>query len=165
MNNKGIEMIKEFEGLRLQAYKPVATEKYWTIGYGHYGPEITEGMTITKEEADKLFEQDIRNFCLTVEKNVPATLPRDSVDALISFCYNVGSGNFLRSTLLKVIKADKNNLPKIEKEWNKWVYSGKTVLKGLQRRRKKEFQLYREGILGQYSKQECYDLGRSQGQI
>ena len=164
MTQQGIDLIKSFEGLRLKAYKPVPTEKYFTIGYGHYGPDITEGMEITKEEAEKLFKDDIEKFeHQVVRPLIPVTLPTLSIDALVSICYNIGGGNFSRSTLLKVVKADKNNLPEIEKQFNRWIYSGKTILKGLQRRRAAEYKLYEQGILGQYSKKECYDMGVEHG--
>lgn len=160
MTNKGIEILKEFEGLRLKAYKPVATEKYFTIGYGHCGSDVTEGMEITKEEAEDLLRLDINTFeNQVVRPLIPVTLPPEAIDALVCLAYNIGGGNFSRSTLLKVIKADKNNMPEIEKQWNKWVYSGKTILKGLQKRRKKEFALYKAAVLAQYTKVECYDMG------
>lgn len=164
MTQQGIDLIKEFERLRLKAYKPVATEKYFTIGYGHYGPDVTEDMEITKEEAEKLFKNDIEKFeHQVVRPLLPVTLPPLAIDALVSLCYNIGGGNFSRSTLLKVVKADKNNLPEIEKQFNRWIYSGNTILKGLQRRRKAEFELYQQGILGQYTKKECYEIGVEHG--
>ena len=58
----GLALIKQFEGCRLTAYKPVSTEKYWTIGWGHYGPEVEEGQTITQAEADQLLLADCRQF-------------------------------------------------------------------------------------------------------
>lgn len=160
MTNKGIELLKEFEGLRLKAYKPVATEKYFTIGYGHYGPDVTEGMEITKEEAERLLKLDVETFeYQVVRPMIPVTLPTEAIDALVLLAYNIGGGNFSRSTLLKRIKEDKNNMPEIEKQWNRWVYSGKTVLPGLVKRRKKEFAMYKTAVLAQYTKVECYDMG------
>ena len=55
-SDNGVALIKTFEGCRLTAYKPVSTEKYYTIGYGHYGPDVKEGMTITQAQAEKLRE-------------------------------------------------------------------------------------------------------------
>ena len=164
MTQEGINLIKGFEGLRLKAYKPVPTEKYFTIGYGHYGPDVEEGMEITKEVAEQLFKNDIEKFEHQVVRPIlPVTLPPLAVDALVSLAYNIGSGNFVKSTLLKVVKDDKNNLPEIEKQFNRWIYSGKTILNGLQRRRKAEFELYQQGILGQYTKKECYEIGVEHG--
>ena len=54
----GLALIKRFEGCRLTAYKPVSTEKYWTIGWGHYGPDVREGQVITQTQADALLISD-----------------------------------------------------------------------------------------------------------
>ena len=56
----GREKIESFEGCVLKAYKARPAEKYWTIGYGHYGPDVKEGDVITKERADELFKQDLK---------------------------------------------------------------------------------------------------------
>ena len=61
-SNKGIELIKSFEGIRLVAYKAVPTEKYWTIGYGHYGADVTSGMAITVEQATELLRNDLKKL-------------------------------------------------------------------------------------------------------
>ena len=53
ISSKGLNLIKKYEGCRLTAYKPVATEKYWTIGYGHYGPDVRAGMKITQAQLSK----------------------------------------------------------------------------------------------------------------
>ena len=58
-SQNGLNLIKKYEGLRLTAYKPVKTEKYWTIGYGHYSKDVTEGMTITEAQAEELLKQDL----------------------------------------------------------------------------------------------------------
>jgi len=63
--------------------------------------------------------------------------------------------------LLKRIKEDVKGFEAIEKEWNRWVYAGKKVLPGLVKRRKDEFHLYKSAVLNQYTKVECYDLGRA----
>ena len=55
-------LIKYWEGAQLKAYKAHPSEEYWTIGYGHYGPDVYEGMEITAEQADAYFEQDIAQF-------------------------------------------------------------------------------------------------------
>ena len=96
-SQKGIDLIKIFEGLRLTAYKPVSTEKYWTIGYGHYGPDVFKNMTITKERAEDLLKQDLKKFEAVVDKL--SNLTQNQFDALVSICYNIGTTNFLKSTL------------------------------------------------------------------
>ena len=85
----GLALIKRFEGCRLKAYKPVPTEKYWTIGWGHYGPDVREGDRITQAEADAMLAADCQRFADAVDN--PAFCPLTSQlnanqrDALISF--------------------------------------------------------------------------------
>ena len=71
----GLALIKEFEGCRLEAYKPVSTEVYWTIGWGHYGPDVKEGQTITQAEADAMLAADCQKFADAVDdpRNCPLT--------------------------------------------------------------------------------------------
>ena len=93
----GIDLIKEFEGCRLTAYKPVAAEPYWTIGYGHYGPDVKAGMTITEAQAEAYLREDLRQAEQSVNSSyycpVTAQLNQNQFDALVSFTYNCGSGN------------------------------------------------------------------------
>ena len=92
----GLLLIKNFEGCRLKAYKPVPTEKYWTIGWGHYGPDVQEGQTITQAQADAMLAADCQRFADAVDN--PAFCPLTSQlnanqrDALISFTFNCGAG-------------------------------------------------------------------------
>lgn len=146
-SKRGIELIKSFEGLRLKAYKPVKTEKYWTIGYGHYGRDVVQNMTITEERAEELLRQDLMKFEHAVNRVVGvielkmATLKQCQFDALVSFCYNVGVANFESSTLRR--KVIWNNEDKsIRDEFMRWCYSGKVRLKGLEKRRKAEADMY-----------------------
>jgi len=92
----GLTLIKQFEGCRLKAYKPFAYEKFWTIGWGHYGADVAEGQTITQAQADALLVTDLKKY----EKYVldaaycpiTAKLTQNQFDALVSFTYNCGSG-------------------------------------------------------------------------
>lgn len=131
--------LKEYEGLRLKAYKCPAG--VWTIGYGHT-KDVRGGMTINKETADKLLEGDVMYF----EKHLSAEpyaeeLTQGQWDALISFLFNLGIGNYKRSTLRKRILEDvnHNDIPNQFRRWNK--ADGK-VLPGLVRRREWEAQMY-----------------------
>lgn len=146
-SKKGIELIKSFEGLRLKAYKPVKTEKYFTIGYGHYGRDVLQNMTITEERAEELLRQDLKKFEFAVNKAVAVVevklqkMKQCQYDALVSFCYNVGVANFESSTLRRKViwnTEDKS----IRDEFMRWVYAGKARLKGLERRRKAEADMY-----------------------
>ncbi len=130
-------IIKEFEGLRLKAYK--CPSGVWTIGYGHT-EGITAGISITEDQAEEFLRQDIE----TIETQINAlnlSLTQNQFDALVSFVFNLGIGNFRKSRLLSLIKADPYDNA-IMDEFLKWVYSGGRVLPGLQRRRLSEMKLY-----------------------
>lgn len=92
----GLALIQKFEGCRLKAYKPVKTEKYWTIGWGHYGPDVREGQTITQAEADAMLKEDCQRFADAVDNPaycpLTAQLNASQRDALISFTFNCGAG-------------------------------------------------------------------------
>lgn len=141
--NKGIPLIKRFEGLKLRAY--LCPAGLPTIGYGSTfyedGSKVKLGDVITIDRADKLLFNTVAEF----EKLVKAAIGRDVNDnqlgALTSFAFNVGMGNFRKSTLRKMVIANPNN-PAIRAEFQKWVKANNVVLKGLQARRNAESDLY-----------------------
>lgn len=139
----GLLLIKNFEGCRLKAYKPVATEKYWTIGWGHYGPDVKEGQTITQAEADALLVSDCQRFADAVDNTANCQLTNqlnaNQRDALISFTFNCGVG-CLR-TLCKG-----RSLPQICEAMARYNLSGGKPLAGLTRRRKAEQTLFNTPI-------------------
>ena len=132
----GIELIKRYEGLRLSAYKPVSTEKYWTIGYGHYGPDVARDMVITYAQAEAYLRADLDKF----ERAVSAlgNWSQNQFDALVSFSYNCGAGNVKKLCTGRTPQqiADAMLL------YNK---AGGKVLSGLTRRRKEERELFLSG--------------------
>ena len=130
-------MIRQFEGLRLTAYKCPAG--VCTIGYGHTSGVVL-GMVITKEQAEAFLRQDIAAV-ENVVKTECLNLRQCQFDALVSFVFNVGGGNFRRSTLLKKIKANPDD-NSIMDEFLRWVYAKGVVLPGLQKRRLAEMRLY-----------------------
>ena len=87
-SQKGINLIKEFEGCRLKAYKCPAG--VWTISYGHTS-NVRPNQSITREEAEKLLREDLRMYEHHVENTVKG-LNQNQFDALVSFTYNCGSG-------------------------------------------------------------------------
>lgn len=94
ISQRGIDLIKSFEGFRGKAYKALSTEKYYTIGYGHYGADVYEGMTITKEEAERLLRSDLvkyTGYVNTFLNTYNITVNQNQFDALTSFTYNVGN--------------------------------------------------------------------------
>lgn len=137
----GLDLIKSYETLQLTAYRALKTEKYLTIGYGHYGPDVKEGQTITKEEATKLLQQDVQTaeneLNQLIKQNV--LLTQNQFDALCSLVFNIGVGNFRKSTLRKKLL---NHIQSVDCEFMKWVYSGGHYVRGLYNRRKKEVELF-----------------------
>ena len=137
MTQQGLDLIKKYEGLRLEAYKCPAG--VWTIGYGHT-KGVVKGTKITKEEAEKLLQQDVSVFELQVINTV-GKLSDCKIDALVSFAYNVGIAAFRNSTLCRKVKANSDD-PAIRNEFMKWIYAGGKKLQGLERRRKEEAEMY-----------------------
>lgn len=136
-SNKGIELIKKHEGFRAKAYKCPADK--WTIGYGHT-LNVKSTDVITKEEGEYFLRQDVEHAEKEVNKH-NLNINQNQFDALVSFVFNLGVGNFSRSTLLRRIKADQNDIT-IKREFARWVYAGVKVLPGLVTRRKEEADLY-----------------------
>lgn len=134
----GINLIKQFEGCRLQAYKPVPTEKYYTIGYGHYGPDVAPGQIITQAQAEAFLLYDLARFEKAVN-NTGIKLNQNQFDALVSFTYNCGEGN-----LHKLIAG--RTLPQIADTLLSYNKGGGKVLKGLTRRREAERTLFLTGM-------------------
>lgn len=139
-SRKGIDLIKKFEGCRYKAYKALPSEKYYTIGYGHYGSDVTPGMTITPEDASNFLMRDLGKFELYVEKFVTLPLNQNQFDALVSFTYNCGPGNLQKLVLGRT-------LPQIADAFLLYNKAGGKVLKGLTRRREAERALFMgEGV-------------------
>lgn len=135
-----IEALKRFEGLRTKAYKAVKTEKYYTIGYGHYGPDVKSGAVITEKQAEELLRKDLAT-CEAFVNRLNVCRTQGQYDALVDFAFNCGTAALSRSTLLKKIR---RNAPETEilNEFRRWNKSGGRVLPGLVRRREWEAQRY-----------------------
>lgn len=130
---KGVSIVKQFEGCRLDAYKCPAG--IWTIGYGHTGKDVSPGMQIAQTEADRLLAADLVRF----EDGVNAlglTLTQGQFDALVSFAFNLGLSSLRKSTLLKKLKA--GDVAGAGEEFLKWTKAGGRVLTGLALRRAAE---------------------------
>ncbi|MDE6512796.1 MAG: lysozyme [Muribaculaceae bacterium] len=132
---KAIELIKEFEGLRLRAYKCVAG--VWTIGWGHTGG-VKAGTSISAGQAEELLRADVESVFRRLG------LSRFGVNrraALASFAFNVGVGAMLRSRLWRKVCANQAD-ESIADEFRRWKYAGGKVQQGLIHRREKELSLY-----------------------
>ena len=134
ISEKGINLIKKYEGLRLKAYKPVQTEQYWTIGYGHYGADVKQGMVISQGYAEKLLKQDLEKFENAVN-NLHKEWTQNQFDALTSFAYNCGAGN-----LKKLVQ--NRNTQQIADAMLLYNKGGGKVLAALVKRRKEERELF-----------------------
>lgn len=144
-SNKMVELVGKFEGERLTSYKCPAG--VWTIGFGTTkinGRPVTQGMTITHEQAINYLKADLRG-AENVVNALSVKLNQNQFDALVSFIYNCGSGNFKVSTMRNKILRDPNDAS-IKNEfikWNKATVKGvKTELPGLTRRRAAEAAWY-----------------------
>ena len=143
MSAAGLATVKEFEGLRLKAYKcPAAV---WTIGYGHTSaagnPIVTPEFVITKDEAEEILERDMVQYEDGVKKLVKVEITQGQFDALVDFAYNAGVGALQKSTLLKKVNAEK--FDEVPAEFMKWTKGGGKELPGLVRRRRAEVKLWR----------------------
>jgi lysozyme len=145
VSETGIELIKKFEGCVLKAYKCPAG--IWTIGYGHTSG-VKEGQTITKAQAKELLKQDLKQFEVGVNNLVNVPLNQNQFDALVSFCYNLGTGNLKNSTLLKLLnRGDYNGAAE---QFDRWVYASGKKLAGLVTRRTAEKELFLKSTDSEY---------------
>ena len=136
ISQRGIDLIKSFEGFRAQSYKCLATEKYFTIGYGHYGPDVRLGQVITQREAEELLKQDLTWVENKVNKYYYTyDFTQSEFDALCSFCYNIGNIDQLTDNG----RRDKRT---IADKMLLYVNSGGNRIEGLVRRRKAEQALF-----------------------
>ncbi|EAC4425334.1 LysM peptidoglycan-binding domain-containing protein [Listeria monocytogenes] len=143
ISSNGVQFIANFEGLRLTAYKAVPTEKYYTIGYGHYGSDVRRGQTITKAKALAMFQNDLKTYVNGVDNAVKVSLTQNQFDALVSLCYNIGVGAFRSSSL--VARLNRGDYLGAASEFLLWNKSGGKVLQGLVRRRAAEKGLFMSG--------------------
>ncbi len=141
-SQKGIDLIKHFEGCRLEAYKCPAG--VWTIGYGHTrGVKINQKITIN--QAEQFLIEDLKVYEKAVNELITVKLNQAQFDALVSFTYNLGVGALSGSTLRKKLNAGLYN--EIPNQLKRWVYAGRKRYAGLIIRRKVEAHLFSTGEL------------------
>ena len=144
LNSDGINLMHLYEGLRLEAY--LCPAKVWTIGYGNTfyedGTKVKKGDVITKDRAYELFHNIVRQkFEGKLKLLLKVELNDNQYSALVSFVYNVGLGNFSKSTLLKMVNKNPND-NFIREQFLRWNKAGGKPLLGLTRRRIAEANLY-----------------------
>lgn len=139
INNAGIALIKKYEGLALKSYLCPAAKL--TIGFGHVGPDVFPGQQINEREAEQLLKGDLLRFEHGVEElldGVPASF--NEFSAMVSLAYNIGLGNFRKSSVLRFHKAGKKTLA--ANAFLLWVKAKGKPLTGLIKRRNAERALY-----------------------
>ena len=133
ISEEGLSLIKKFEGCELKAYRCAAN--VLTIGYGST-KGVTEDMEITKEEAESILKEEMHEYEGYVNDMVKVPLKQNQFDSIVSWVFNLGSGNLSSSTLLKKLNnSEYDEVPSQIKRWNK---AGGKVLDGLIRRREAE---------------------------
>ncbi|AYL07968.1 lysozyme (plasmid) [Enterobacter asburiae] len=142
ISDKGIALIKQFEGCKLTAYQD--SVGVWTIGYGWTKPvdgkPIRAGMTIKQETAERLLKTGLVSYENDVSRLVKVDLTQGQFDALVSFTYNLGARSLSTSTLLRKLNA--GDYAGASDEFLRWNKAGGKVLNGLTRRREAERALF-----------------------
>ena len=137
ISKDGLDLIKQFEGLYLKAYRCPAGVP--TIGYG-YTAGVAMGQTITQQQADDYLRRDVRQFERAVARLVTVPLTQGQFDALVSFAFNLGEGALAQSTLLRLLNA--GDYAGAAAQFDRWNKAGGRVLPGLVRRRAAERALF-----------------------
>ena len=143
VNKQTIDLIKNFEGLRLDAY--LCSAKVATVGWGSTfyedGTKVKLGDKITRKRADELLDFMVLQFANQVKPLIKCELNENKFGALVSFAYNVGVGALQKSTLLKKVNANCDD-PSIKMEFLRWNKAGGKILAGLTKRREAEAKLF-----------------------
>lgn len=141
-SDKGIALIKQFEGCKLTAYQD--SVGVWTIGYGWTQPvdgkPIRAGVTIKQETAERLLKTGLVSYERDVSRLVKVGMTQGQFDALVSFTYNLGARSLSTSTLLRKLNA--GDYAGAADEFLRWNKAGGKVLNGLTRRREAERALF-----------------------
>jgi lysozyme len=144
INAAELQLIKQWEGLKLKAYRNFAGEP-WTIGYGHTSaagaPEVYKGMVISEDQAEQILRADLRVFEERVDRLVKVPLTENQFATLVSFDFNTGALH--KSTLLKKLNARQYDAVPVE--LMKWVNAGGKRVQGLVNRRSAEAGLWAKG--------------------
>lgn len=139
VNAAGLELIKQFEGLRLDSY--ICAGGVETVGWGHTGPDVKHPMKITLQQAEGFLRADLAKFEAGVEKAINGAETTDNqFSAFVSLAYNIGLSAFAGSTVLKRHKL--GNKLGASRAFGMWIRGGGKVLPGLVRRREAEAALY-----------------------
>lgn len=140
INAAGLALVREHEGLRLEAYQD--TSGIWTIGYGHT-EEVRPGDCISRERAEQFLKADLAKAERAVARLVKVPLTDNQFSALVSFVFNAGEGAFAKSTLLRKLNEGGHGL--VPACLKAWIFDNGRVLPGLVKRRAAEAALWSPG--------------------
>lgn len=141
LSQRGIDLIKQFEGYSSKAYPDPATGgEPFTVGYGHTGKDVKPGMVITAEQAEKMLRDDVAKFESGVSALLKVPTTQGQFDAMVSLAYNIGLGNFGKSTLLR--KHNEKCYSCAAGQFPVWNRAAGKVMNGLTRRRNAERDMY-----------------------
>lgn len=147
-----MNLIQKYEKCELKAYKPVKTEKFYTIGYGHYGSDVRKGQTITHERAKQLLSEDVKKFEEKVAKyDNLYQFNQNQFDALVSFCYNIGS-------IDQLTDYGKRSITVLPEKMKLYVKSGGKTLAGLVARRVEEVELFNTPVQSTVNEKKVSDV-------
>jgi lysozyme len=152
ISERGLELIKDFEGCRLTAYPdPKTGGDPWTIGYGATGRDIAKGTVWTQIEADRRLEEDVLRFELYVSKAVIVPMTQGQFDAMTSITFNVGPGSSSRDGIIRLKSGQPSTLLRklnagdyvgAAAQFSLWISKGSPAEAGLRRRRAAELALF-----------------------
>lgn len=146
ISEKGFTLIREFEGLQLEAYKD--TGGVWTIGFGTIkypnGISVKKGDVCTTQQAEQWLKNDCKWVDTCLDKNIKVNLNQNQFDALASFVYNIGETAFVKSTMLALL--NENSLTLAASQFDRWVYDNGKKIQGLVNRRSKEKALFEKAL-------------------
>ncbi len=146
INARGLVLLKDYEGCKLKAYKD--SVNVWTVGFGHTGPDTGPGLVIDQAKADSLLLQDLEKFEKGIQSLLHVGLSPDGFSALVILAFNIGLGNFGKSTLLKLV--NQGDFQAAAQEFIKWNKAGGLALPGLTRRRLAEKELFLSQPVGTF---------------
>lgn len=142
LSPQGNDLIKGFEGCRLKAY--LCDAGVWTIGWGHTGPEVRKGLVWTQQQCDEAFDADTDRFESAVSRlQRKPTVVQHQFDALVSLAYNIGTGGFATSTLLRLLNEGKTGAA--AEQFTRWNKAKGKFNKGLLQRRTTEMRVFLVG--------------------
>jgi lysozyme len=139
-----VDFIKSEEHCALTAYQDCSPRKIWTVGYGHTGGDVYEGQVIDEEKALEFLEQDLSVVCKQVKHAIQMTLNNYQFSALVSLVFNLGYGNFLKSDVLKLLKAQQ--IYAAADAFLELDHSDGEEVAGLKTRRERERDMFLTGI-------------------